>query len=139
MDRYLFNIPLLETFINSDGRTIQEKDTLEIVRHAVLELFGHDAHVVAHAVHESSKGPVLVMELHAPAAAFGSVAELRATARVAELAYTLCIELGHGTIAWGRMSARGRLAYTQFNGPALTLWSNFTPEYFLLLDGSKAT
>lgn len=138
MDRYLFNIPLLETSTNSDGRTIRAEDALEAVRHAVLELFGHDAHVVAHAVHESSKGPVLVMELHAPAAAFGSVAELRATARVAELAYTLCLELGRGTIAWACMGARGQLVYTQFNGPALTLWSNFTPEYFLLLDGSKA-
>lgn len=43
MDCYLFNIPLLETSINSDGRTIRAEDTLETVRHAVLELFGHVA------------------------------------------------------------------------------------------------
>lgn len=69
MDRYLFNIPLLETSTNSDGRAIQAEGTLETVRHAVLELFGHDADVVAHAVHALDNEPVLVLELHAHAAA----------------------------------------------------------------------
>lgn len=129
MDRCLFNIPLLETSTDSDGRKIRAEDALETVGNAVRAMPDHTFHVAAYAVHESSNGPVMVLELHAPASA---------PMKCAELAYALCSSLRRGTIAWGRIDARGCIVYAQFNGPALTLWSNFTPEHFLLLDGSKA-
>lgn len=130
MDRYMLNIALQEASTNSDGRKIRAEDAMETVRHAVWELFDHDAHVAAHAVHESETYPVLIVEV-CTAVPFSN--------RIRALADMLCSMLRREAIAVVKLSEQpGLLEWGDLRGPMAERLGGFNKANFLMLDGNKA-
>ena len=130
MDRYLLNIALQESSTNSDGREIRAENALEMVRHAVWEMFDRAAHVAAHAVHESETEPVLIVEVRT-AAPFSE--------RIRALADMLCSMLRLEVIAVVKLSEQpGLLEWGDLRGPMAERMGGFNKANFLMLDDNKA-
>ena len=129
MNRYVLNIGLLESTIISDGRSISAQDAVEAVRRAVWAMFDYAGHVAAHAVHDSDSEPTLVVEV-TTSAPFHD--------RVRMLADALCSQLRQEAVAVAELNADGGIEWGDLRGPMADRWGSFNPEYFLLLDGTRA-
>ena len=129
MNRYLLNIGLLESTLISDGRSIPAEVALETVRRTVSAMFYFGGHVTAHAVHDSDSEPTLIVEVTTTDPFHN---------RVRMLADALCSQLRQEAIAIAELNADGCIKWGDLRGPMADRWGSFNPEFFLLLDGSRA-
>lgn len=129
MNRYILNIGLLESTVLGNGGPISADGAIETVRDLVGMLWDGRAAVTAYAVHQSDTEPTLVVEIWVDGPAVD---------RMEALADLLAVRLRQEAVAGAAMTPSGRVGYGFLRGPMADRWGDFSPEYFLLLDGHRA-
>ena len=125
--RYMLNIGLEESSILGNGGRIPAPRALKAVRKSSRAL--HFTARIRHAVRDSDSEPTLIIEFRTETPDFD---------RVQRLADTLCLQLKQEAIAAAELDTSGHVEHGVLRGPMSERWGTFSPEYFVMLNGSRA-